>query len=285
MQLVKDFFDSKFIPGQVINKQFENLSQKRNYAFDTIRGKVDQVLWIDCDDELVLSPGFDINKLKKQLSGTDIGLINVKHGNTQYAREHMLNFSKKFYWEGVAHETIICDQTPDPDKLLIEDVTILCHGDGNATSSQTQREKFMGHAKLLEKEVALKNKSRDVFYLAQSYRDAGEREKAIEWYSKRLLMVGFYEELYISQLNIAHLKWQLQEPIEVIADEFMKCGELDDLRAEHLLYLKQMYERNNRPASARKIEKLRSEYYNKHPYPQRVLFILPEAYLAFSKDN
>lgn len=65
-------------------------------------------------------------------------------------------------------------------------------------------------------------------------------------------------------------------PTKEVADEYMRCGELCDLRAEHLYELKQMYEKNNRPKSALKIGELLKSYRN--PYPDRLLFINPQAY-------
>lgn len=46
-----------------------------------------------------------------------------------------------------------------------------------------------------------------------------------------------------------------------------------------------MYERNDRPDSARRISKLLAEYRGKNPYPHRILFINPDAYTAESNDD
>lgn len=278
-KIIRDFFDAKRIPGEILNFEYDKRdfsSAKRNFAIQQTKDKAEFILWIDCDDELVLSDSFDLQKFTDQLSACDMGNINVKHANIEYTRGHFLNTKKNFYWEGVLHEVILCKEPYT--QSLIESTELLCHGDGHLSSSQTQKEKYLSHAALLLEEVLEKNNARDVFYLAQSYKDAGEKEKAIEWYTKRLSMVGFYEEVYVSQLNIAYLKWELNRSVMEIADEFMKCAELDDLRAEHLYYLKQMYEVNNRPKSAARIGELLRSY--KNPYPNRILFINPSAYAA-----
>ena len=46
---------------------------------------------------------------------------------------------------------------------------------------------------------------RYVFYLAQSYRDDGQTEEAVKWYTKRYEMGRWYEEKYMSAYNIAKL--------------------------------------------------------------------------------
>jgi tetratricopeptide (TPR) repeat protein len=46
---------------------------------------------------------------------------------------------------------------------------------------------------------------RYVFYLAQSYRDDGQKDEAIKWYTKRYEIGRWYEEKYMSAYNIAKL--------------------------------------------------------------------------------
>ena len=76
--------------------------------------------------------------------------------------------------------------------------------DGNSWTSETQTQKYEGHAKILLDYVESdpKKDPRWVFYLAQSYRDANtdeNRKKSLEWYEKRATMMnGFWEEIYFS---------------------------------------------------------------------------------------
>jgi tetratricopeptide (TPR) repeat protein len=46
---------------------------------------------------------------------------------------------------------------------------------------------------------------RYVFYLAQSYRDAGMRDESVKYYKKRVEMGKWIEEVYISALNISRI--------------------------------------------------------------------------------
>ena len=48
--------------------------------------------------------------------------------------------------------------------------------------------------------------TRTVFYLAQTRRDLGERDKAIALYTRRSLMGGWDEEIYFSLLQVGELK-------------------------------------------------------------------------------
>jgi tetratricopeptide (TPR) repeat protein len=47
--------------------------------------------------------------------------------------------------------------------------------------------------------------TRYMFYLAQSYRDAGMKDEAVTWYTKRFEIGGWFEEQYISALNLTRL--------------------------------------------------------------------------------
>lgn len=247
-----------------------------NFAFKRLKGRADFAFYIDADNQLSIPPDFNIINFKKELYQYDSGMITVSNKTYKYGKRLFYNLKKEWTWKGVIHETPTCNEETTTHHTLL-DLIIL--NDGNSWTSQTVKEKYLRHVNIILQDIENNGlTSRNVFYLAQSYKDAGEKEKAIQWYTNRINMVGFYEELYVSQLNIARLKWELNYSVSEIANEFMKCGELDDLRAEHLLYLKQMYERNNRPRSAKNIDKLLSEYEGKNPYPNRVLFINPAAY-------
>jgi tetratricopeptide (TPR) repeat protein len=68
------------------------------------------------------------------------------------------------------------------------------------------QEKYANDAIILEKALVDEpNNTRYMFYLAQSYRDAGMYPEAIEWYTKRFDFGGWIEERYICALNLTRL--------------------------------------------------------------------------------
>lgn len=281
--VIKQFFEEKNIQGEIHDDPDFNMSKNLNFVFDRLKGKTDFSFYIDADNILSIPKNLNIDKFKEELSMHGSGMITVQNEGNKYGKRLFYNLKNNWIWKGVIHEACTCEEAT---KTYNTPFSLIIHNDGNSWTSQTVKEKYLRHAKIILKDIEDNGlTSRNVFYLAQSYRDAGEKEKAIEWYTNRLGMTGFYEELYMSQFNIATLKWELNYPVSEVADEFMKCGELDELRAEHLLSLKQMYERNRRPASARKIGKLLSEYHDKNPYPARVLFLNPDAYQSSIVDN
>lgn len=277
-QIIKDFFEQKNIPGQILDHPFVNFEDARNFAVKAAKDKTDFCFTIDCDETLTSDPKFTKQNLKEKLLTCDLGQVNVHYGGTIYGRRAFWKNSKDFRYFGVVHEVLVCNDT-DLKGILIEEMIIVPLPDG-ASWKQSMKDKYLSHAKMFEDYIEKNGQEpRNVFYLAQSYQNAGEHEKAILWYQKRMgIREGFFEERYYSQLMIGLLKWTIARPVSEVADEFMRASEYDVLRAEHFMYLKSMYEKNERPVSAKNIGQLLEKYKGKNPYPQRVLFINPEAY-------
>ena len=88
-------------------------------------------------------------------------------------------------------------------------------------------------------------KSRYTFYCAQSYRDCGEYKKAIEKYSLRAKLGGWFQEIYISYLNEGRLKIITGECEESTAKSFLNGIDIDPYRAECYYEISRLY-RNNK---------------------------------------
>ena len=278
-QVIKDFFDEKGIKGEIHDAPNFDMAKNLNLAFSKLKGKADFAFYIDADNQLSIPPDFNITDFKEKLYSYDSGMIDVTSGDIKYGKRLFYNLNDDWIWKGIIHEVSICNKAYT---TLNTGLDMVIYNDGNSWTSQTVKEKYLRHARMLLGDIEKNGiDPRSVFYLAQSYKDAGEYEKAIQWYQQRIMINGgFYEERYWAQFMIGQLKWELNYPLWEVADEFLRCAEFDDLRAEHLFNLKLLYQENIRPKSALKIEKLLSEYYGKNPYPQRVLFINPKVYLS-----
>ena len=274
-KIVKDFFDSHNIYGNIYDHPFVNFEDARNFALEKAKDKADFSFTLDADNILVIDSGFNVEILKQELSSADIGIVKINFSNIVFGRYAFWRNSKPFKYVGAVHEYLMCEEPATTKNISNLSITPISDG-----ASWGKKDKFLWQAQILLDYIDKNGlEPRHVFYLAESYKDAGEPTKAIEWYQKRLTLYnGYYEELYYSQLMIAGLKWTLGCPVSEVADEYMKCSELDELRAEHLYFLKTMYEKNNRYQSAMKIGELLQKY--KNPYPNRMLFINPSAYPA-----
>src|SRR4030095_14355270 len=108
---------------------------------------------------------------------------------------------------------------------------------GGGASAKNPRHKFMRNVKLL-REGLLKEPGnvRYVFYLAESYRDAGEKAKAVEWFQKRVDMGGWDEEVFWSKLQIGHLLHDIGLPLKVVIDCYKDAHQFRPHRVEPVYY-------------------------------------------------
>jgi glycosyltransferase involved in cell wall biosynthesis len=238
-EIVRRFFEEKGIPGEVVDHEWVNFQDARNRAMELVKDKCDFAFWIDADEQLMIDKAFNLEAFKRNISKFDGGNVLIHYGGQNYYRMQFYKTSVDWYWYGPVHEVLVCDSPTNVG--VAQGLGTLVTPDGNSWTTETIQQKYEGHAKILEEYVANdpKKDPRWVFYLAQSYRDAQSKEnqeKAIEWYQKRVGMVGgYWEEVYFSALMVANLKSQLGYPEHEVIEEFLKCGKYNPKRIEHLL--------------------------------------------------
>jgi len=161
---------------------------------------------------------------------------------------------------------------------------MLVKPDGNSWTATTQKEKYEAHAKLLEEYIKdpEKKEPRWVFYLAQSYRDAGGEEnwkQSIKWYKERTTMKAYHEEVYFSQLMVGVISQWLKKESSEIFNEFSKCINMDRMRGEHYIPIIHHLQKEKRWEEAYIFSKHAYDtLHGKYPYPHRVLFLDQNVY-------
>ena len=157
--------------------------------------------------------------------------VRVKYGDggMVYSRPNILPAKFPWHYVGVTHEYLTADPQFPPTVQL--DMVI-------QTRVKDTVERYHEDIRLLGEEFAKNpNDARTVFYLAQSYKDAGDPEKAIQFYELRAQMGGWDEEVYISLLRIAQLKAHRRTLPEVVA-AYVRAHQFRPSRAgETLSYL------------------------------------------------
>lgn len=282
--IIRNFFAEKGIPGEVIDHEWKNFEDARNTALNAVKGKADFGFWIDADEQLIIHPGFNIQLFKHNLSQFDGGNVQISYGTQNYYRMQFFSTKKPWRWYGPVHEVLVCDEE-NPRIGLTEGIEILVTADGNSWTSETQQQKYEGHAKILLDYVENdpKKDPRWVFYLAQSYRDAitpENQKKSLEWYQKRSEMTdGFWEEIYFSKLMVASLKANLQYPIEEVISDYLKCGKANIHRIEHLIPVINYYHSIQEFDIAYIYSSHAMKYAGKLPIPDSSLFIDSPIYL------
>lgn len=108
------------------------------------------------------------------------------------------------------------------------------------------QKKFEKDVTVLEVAVAEDpNHHRNVFYLAQSYRDAKNHLKSIEYYQRRVDLGGWDQEVFWSLLQIARLQGIIKEAPEKIQRSYYRAFQYRPSRPEPLYYLALLYRNQN----------------------------------------
>lgn len=202
----------KDVPGELHERPWRDFAHNRSEALALARGCGDYVLVIDADEILQIAPGFELPALT-----CDSYNIHVLYGGCSYIRRQLVSNSLPWRYEGVLHEYITCEQART-EELLPGLQTIPFHDGARARDANTYRR----DALVLERALIDDPQNmRYVFYLAQSYRDAGDIELALRNYKRRAEMGGWPEEVWYSLYQMAQLRERIGAPWPEVLDCYL----------------------------------------------------------------
>lgn len=198
IELIKDFFNKQDppIPGKIVQEPFRDFGYNRTFALkqcETIN--VEYILLLDADMILIptLSKEEFYNRLKDDVYYLFQGTETFFYKNVRIAKNNV----GLSYW-GVTHEYVKTPEGTVYGKFEKDDVFINDVGDGGCKG-----DKFTRDIQLLKKGLEDEpNNDRYSFYLANSYRDAGQQDNAIEMYKKRIELGGWFDEVWHSHYSI-----------------------------------------------------------------------------------
>lgn len=240
-------------PGELHEKPWKDFATNRNESLELARGKADYVLVMDADDWLEVDEGG---------FGTlvaDSYQVLVELAGTSYWRTHVFKADKRYRYTGVLHEVLMCDGPQVISKL--EGVKYKCSYDSSRSADPM---KFHKDAAILKKAFEAEpeggeNKFRYAFYLAQSWRDAEESNKALAAYRKRAEMGGWVEEVWYSLFEIAKITDHLGRGDKEVIAAYLKAYEYRPRRAESMCYLAKSLRERGRIQAAYPFAKVAAE--------------------------
>ena len=262
------------ISGEVLHHKWVNYGFNRNQALQYVYAKKWQswVLFIDADEELAYS---DVSFLTQLTPGTSYRL-QKHHGTLRYSLPNLVDVSTtKWEWKGVVHEYL--DHVGGPVTYQeLRSAWIIYHaGQGVRSRGVSDAEKYLADAALLKEECRKNpNDARSMFYLAQSYDNAGKLKEALLHYQKRAAMTGWEQETFVAQLRAARLCARLNKTSDAITQAFLKAHELRPNRAEPLHDLAAYYRQQNQHQQAYEYAKKAA----KIPLPSDTLFVEKDIY-------
>lgn len=232
----------KNIPGELHERPWRNFGENRTEALELAKGKGDFLLFMDADDTLEFPEGFRFSGLTKDLYNMWRGIKNFTYIKPQLVRANL-----PWKWIGVTHEYLGCALEHTSETL--ETVKYIS-GDGGHRS-QDLKKKFLNNIELLQAGLEKEpDNVRYLFYLAESYKDGGFKNEALQTYIKRVKLGGWEEEIFWSLLQIAHLHKELGSPIEKIIECFNLAHRARPHRAEPIYFLAELYNQKREPLLA-----------------------------------
>jgi hypothetical protein len=261
VEIIKKVLMSNNIQGEIYHDEWKNFEYNRTKALEYAYGKSDYLLIFDADDEICG------NLILPQTLIHDSYCLIMKGGSICWERPLIINNKKKWKFESVVHEYLICCE-PNPTRSTI-------HGDyyvaGNTKGARSKNpKKYLIDAITLEKAfLDVENTPnqhllpRYAFYCGNSYFDYGEVERSIEWYNKRLTLDGWVQEKYYTclKLALAYLKLEDKETaiyyyiksynydkdrvegLYEVIKQYIVDGE-NEIAYQYYLFIKDSYEKN-----------------------------------------
>lgn len=210
------------IPGQLHQREWKDYGTSRTECLELAQQSgADHIFILDAD-EIVSGKMPELTEDRVQWATIQFG------PSLRYKRPNILPAKAVWKYFGVTHEYLSI-----PAGLTSVDCDIvITTAPERATKSG---ERCLEDARLLEK--ALKTEpenSRYVFYLAQSYKDAGESFKALEMYQARAAMGGWVEEIWYSLFMAARLMAALNYAEIDVTEAYVRAYEANPERAESL---------------------------------------------------
>lgn len=247
-EIIKNFFDSKNIPGEILDHEWKHFGHNRTEALKACYGKTKWAMMIDADD--YLSGKLPVEKFDDNLDGY---VVKITRGPFEWYRAQLFNLGKKNWWyEEPLHEYAICEQPINVVRLEGDySWEVRTEGCRSRESGGDDREKYRKDYYFLKKYLEdHPDNVRTQFYLAQSAFDAHMFDVAEIEYEKRAKMGGWIEEVFYSWMRVGISRELQNKPLPEVIDAFLLAHETLPVRAEPFWQMSCIYRKHNRPRNA-----------------------------------
>ncbi|WP_229703106.1 glycosyltransferase family 2 protein [Streptomyces albiflavescens] len=216
------------LPGELYERPWKGFDGSRTEAVELARSRADYLLFMDADDVMEVESGFRLPEL-----ALDAYNITVRDGSSVNRRSALVSTRLPWRYVGVLHEYLDCGTRCTLG--TIEGACIRIVGGGGRSMGKSMREKYLRDAEILEQGLIKEpDNTRYAFYVARSWHNALEPEKALEAYDRRAAMGGWDEEVFCAHLSGARLAERLERPAGEVMDRYLRAHEARPARAEPL---------------------------------------------------
>ena len=170
------------VPGTLHRRRWRDFGHNRTELMELARGSADYLLLLDADMTL---------KSRGRLPELTADAYALRHlGELDYAVPRLVRGDRRWRFEGATHEFLAA--ADDVTEAPLTELVVEHHADGGAREDKLDRDTALLEAEL-ERDPG---NGRATFYLAQTRRDAGDIERAIELYRRRVELGGWDEEVF-----------------------------------------------------------------------------------------
>jgi glycosyltransferase involved in cell wall biosynthesis len=228
------------VPGTLHHRTWRDFGHNRSEALALAKPHGSYLLFLDADETLGHLPGATWPALDSAAYS-----LEARYAELSYDRCSLVQSKLPWRWVGVLHEYLDAGQSAAQPRIPGFWINVTPDG---ARSSDPH--KFAKDAAVLE--AALRAEPENLryrFYLAQSYRDAGQFAAALTNYQLRAAAGGWDEEVWYSLYECARLSARLGLAYEVVLAAHLKAHQARPQRAEALTalatYLRGLHEWHN----------------------------------------
>jgi hypothetical protein len=221
-EVITDFFKKHKISGVIHDTPWVNFGVNRSILLEKSREHCPDgySFMIDADDVVYGEiPDKSIFRATNPDGSRKYNsmLVTIKHDSIEHNRFHFFSNKTKWKYKGVLHEQRYLEDEKEctiviPNKFYIS---------ASTTGARSyDPKKYENDAKILQDEYDKPDGSNDprvIFYLAQSYKDAGNKIEAIKYYKERVILndrnIGYDQEAYVSCHYLVELCNSIEDKI------------------------------------------------------------------------
>lgn len=216
-QLIQQWLTENNMPGRVYDQPWQDFAHNRSSVLAALRecAQIDYALIMDADDVLQIP---DPVKVRQEIAATrkEAYRVPLQGKGVSYHRTQIVSNHHVFFYVGVLHEYI--EGPKDHSTHTLNNLIIQSNREG---ARSLDPDKYKKDAQVLDLALQTEKdpflRARYMFYLAQSHKDAGDKNKALQAYLARSVMGFWKQETYIALLNAGRLMLDLDYPIEEIS--------------------------------------------------------------------
>jgi hypothetical protein len=228
---------------------------------------------IDADDFIQGEFQFPVLNIPDEL---DAFALKFRRQEFMWWRTQIFRTGRGWKYVGILHEYPTTENQQPKISKIEGEYAIVARTMGSRNLNITPVEKYKKDAELLEKALIDEpDNIRYQFYLAQSYFDSQQWEKAEAAYIKRVQMGGWEEEQFYSAYRIGMCRGLQNKSWLEIQQAFLEAWELRPSRAEPLHQIARVYRLMNHPRLAFLYAKMAADI----PFPSDdILFVSQDVY-------